>query len=155
MSTVSGETCRWMKEELSFFPFLGKEDLDAIACIFGHLEAKAGEVLFREGEPCDYLGYIVSGRLEIRKETEFERKEVALGIYSKGSMIGELCILDGHPRPISVRAVEDTSLVIITREHFHRLLDENPTVGIKFLKGLMLTTSIRLRKSFDRLASIF
>jgi len=30
-----------------------------------------------------------------------------------------------------------------------------PELGIKFLKGLLLAASTRLRKSFDRMASIF
>jgi hypothetical protein len=35
------------------------------------------------------------------------------------------------------------------------MLNECPELGVKFLKGLFLAVSIRLRKNFDRMASIF
>ncbi len=152
---VSEKTCLMMKNELSFFPFLEEEDLAGMPCYFEPREIRAGEVLCREGDPCDFVAFIVSGRLEIKKQTEFKGKEFVLGIYAAGSMVGELCIIDDHPRPYSAVALEDCQLIRMSKENFEKMLVEEPGLGAKFLRGLLLSSSIRLRKSFDRMASIF
>ncbi len=152
---VSEKTCLIMKEELSFFPFLEKEDLAGMPCYFEPWKVKKGEVLCREGDPCTYVAFIVSGRLEIKKETEFKGKEFVVGIYSAGTMVGELCIVDEHPRPFTAVALEDSELIRMSKDNFEKMLAEEPALGVKFLRGLLLSSSIRLRKSFDRMASIF
>lgn len=152
---VSEKTCLVMKNELSFFPFLEEEDLADMPCYFEPKEIREGEVLCREGDPCDFVAFIVSGRLEIKKETEFKGKEFVLGIYSAGSMVGELCIIDDHPRPYTAVALEDCSLIRMSKGNFEKMLEEEPGLGVKFLRGLLLASSIRLRKSFDRMAAIF
>ena len=152
---VSEETCLVMKNELSFFPFMDEKDLAEVPCFLERREVKAGEMLFSEGDPCDYLAYIVEGALEIRKETEFRGKQFILGIYGEGSLVGELCILDAVPRQVTATARDDTTLIVLSRENFDRMLAGYPELGVKFLKGLLLAVSIRLRKSFDRMSSIF
>jgi CRP-like cAMP-binding protein len=154
-SEVSEETCLVMKDELSFFPFMDKKDLAEVPCFLERRDVKAGEVLFSEGETCDYLAYIVSGSLEIKKQTEFEGKKFILGIYGEGSIVGELCILDDAPRQVTASAKEDSTLIVLSRENFDKMLTQYPELGVKFLKGLLLAVSIRLRKSFDRMSSIF
>jgi CRP-like cAMP-binding protein len=154
-SEVSEKTCLVMMEELSFFPFMEEKDFVDIPCYFKRRLVKAGELLFREGDSCDYLAYIIAGKLEIKKATEFQGKEFVLGIYGKGSLVGELCFLDSSPRPYSAVALEESTLVELSKENFDTMVAEVPELGIKFLKGLLLASSIRLRKSFDRMAAIF
>lgn len=155
MKQIPEDLCLNMRKELSLFNFLSKDDVVDLACYFELKKATAGEVLWREEDVCDYVGFIASGRLEIKKETEFKGKQVMLGVYSKGAIVGELCILDGHPRVVTAVALEDVTLVLLTRENFEKLLEEHPALGIKFLKGMLLSMSLRLRKSFDRLVATF
>ena len=154
-SEVSEKTCLVMMEELSFFPFMEEKDFTDIPCYFKRRLVKTGEVLFHEGDTCDYLAYIITGRLEIKKATDFQGKEFILGIYGRGSLVGELCFLDGSPRPYTAVALEECTLVELSKANFDTMVAEEPELGIKFLKGLLLAVSIRLRKSFDRMAAIF
>jgi CRP-like cAMP-binding protein len=114
-----------------------------------------GETLWNEGDICDYVAFIVSGRVEVKKETDFKEKRVIVGIYSNGAIVGELCILDGSPRAVTAVALEDVSLVLITQENFNKLIDKYPELGAQLMKGMLLSVSIRLRSSFARLAAIF
>jgi CRP/FNR family cyclic AMP-dependent transcriptional regulator len=98
----------------------------------------------------DYIAFIVSGRVDIKKETEFEGKELVVGKYSKGA----LC-LDDSLRRVTAEALEDVTLAIITQKNLDKLIDTNPQLGAKLLKGMLLTVSSRLRQSFDRLAVFF
>jgi len=154
-SQETRDACRQMKEELGLFHYLDEEEVDRIGCYFERKVVAANEVLWREGDPCDYIAFIIAGRIEVKKETEFPGKQVIVGLYGPGSIAGELCIIDGEPRAVTAVAREPTTLVTLARTELDRLLDEHPRVGGHFLKGILLRVSIRLRKSFARLAEVF
>jgi len=144
-----------MKRELGLFHYLEEEEVDRIGCYFERKVVAAKEILWNEGDPCDYIAFIITGRIEVKKKTEFPGREVIVGLYGPGSIAGELCIIDGEPRAVTAEAVEATTLVTLSRADLDRLLDEHPRIGGRFLKGILRRVSTRLRKSFDRLAEIF
>jgi CRP/FNR family transcriptional regulator, cyclic AMP receptor protein len=137
--------------EKSVFNFLGDEDLENLSAFFESKKIPAGETLWKEEDPFNYIAFIVSGTVEIKKETEFGSMNVIIGMYSKGA----LCILDDSLRKVTAVALEDVSLAIITRENLDKLIGTNPALGAKLLKAMLLTVSDRLRKSFDRLTVFF
>lgn len=149
------EKCAEFKSQLRCFYFLDAEDLPEMARYFTCGQVQAGETLWKEGDPGDFEAFIIEGKVEVTKETEFPGRQVVVGVYSPGAIIGELCIMEGRPRAVTAVALEETSLLLLNHEHFEQLLVNNPTLGIKFLKGMLLAVSTRLRKSFERLAAIF
>lgn len=155
MTLSSDEQCLLLKRQLRFFHFLAEEDMPLLADFFDCRQVPAGEILWQEGEPGDYEAFIVEGRVEVKKDTEFAGKQVVVGVYSPGTVVGELCLLDKKPRAVTAVALEDCGLLILTRQRLEALLEEHPRVGVKLLKGMLFAVSIRLRKSFERLASIF
>ncbi len=140
-----------MKEEKSFFNFMSDEDLRDLSAFFETKNIPKGELLWKKEDPYDYIAFIVSGKVDIKKETEFEGKELVVGKYSKGA----LCILDESLKRVTAEAFEDVTLAIITQKKLDKLIDTNPQLGAKLLKGMLLTVSSRLRQSFDRLAVFF
>lgn len=147
--------CGRMKLELQYFSFLEEEDLDEIAGFFECRQVSEGKTLWREGDPCSFLAFVIAGRVEAKKETEFAGKEVVVGVYGRGAIVGESCFLDGSPRPETALAMEHLDLILLTRKSFERLVEEHPRLGVKLLKGILLTVATRLRKSYERLAAIF
>ncbi len=155
MNDLLNELCGCMKDELSAFCYLGSDDAKILSSYFKCKNVKAGETLWKEGDFCDYVAFITSGRLEVKKETEFEGKPVIVGLYSKGAFVGELCILDGSPRALTAVVLEELSMLVITQKSFDELVNKHPDLGVELLKGMLLSVSKRLRKSFGRLAAIF
>jgi len=154
-SQETRDACRQMKEELGLFHYLDNTEVDRIGCYFERRLVEAGDILWHEGDPCTYIAFIIAGRIEVKKRTEFPGKQVIVGLYGPGSIAGELCIIDGEPRAVTAVAVEPSTLITLSRTERDRLLHEHPRVGGRFLKGILLRVSIRLRKSFDRLAEVF
>jgi CRP-like cAMP-binding protein len=113
-----------MKEEKSEFNVLSDEDLRHLSAFFEIKNIPAGQNLWKKEDPYDYIAFIVSGRVTIKKETEFEGKELVVGIYSKGA----LCILDDSLRTVTAEALEDVTLAIITQKNLDKLIDTNPLV---------------------------
>ena len=155
MRNITEDVCSRIKMDLQMFYFLRETDPKELEPYLECCLVDAGEVLWEEHGECDYMAFVVSGCLKIKKETEFEGKDVIVGLYGPGSIAGELCILDGSARVVGATAHENTELLILTRENFERLNQEHPELMIKLLKGMLMTVSLRLRKSFDRLAAIF
>jgi len=149
------DLCQNMKDAEGCFNYLVNEDLDLIARYFTTRHLSTNEILWEEGDPCLYVAFVVRGHMEIKKDTEFEGKQVVVGIYGKGAIVGILCVLDASPRAITAVAMDDVDLLILTSERFSRLLEEETDLGIKLLKGMLFAVSTRLKKSMSRLASIF
>jgi CRP-like cAMP-binding protein len=155
MSEILGEFCACIKDKLETFSFLHPEDFKELS---GFLECKdvpSGKTIWQEGDTCDYVAFVISGRVEVKKDTEFKGKQIVIGIYNRGAIIGELCILDNSSRAVTAVALEDVSLVVITRENFGKLIKAKPELGVQLMRGMLLSVSKRLRKSIDRLAAIF
>lgn len=144
-----------LKDDLKIFNLLSDEELEQIIPLFEKITLKTGETLFSEGDPGDFVGFIASGKLEVKKQTEFKGKQIVLALLSKGSLVGELALADEQPRSATVVAHEDSELAVLKRKVLDSLMLEHPHIGVKLLKGLNRILSIRLRKSVDRLATIF
>ncbi len=155
MQSTTEELCKLMRAKLRFFHFLVEEEAETLAPLFDCRQVNAGETLWEEGDEDNHVVFVASGRIEEKKETEFEGKQVVIGVYTEGAILGEFGILDGQPRAFTAVALEDSKLLTLNRENFDRLTSEHPDLGMKLLKGMLLAVSTRLRKAFERLAAIF
>jgi len=63
-----------MKEEKGVFKFLSDDDLHNPSAFFEMKNIPAGETLWELEDSYNYTAFIVSGSVEIKKETEFEGK---------------------------------------------------------------------------------
>lgn len=154
-SIITGEACARMTRELSFFSFLSDRELADIAHYFTCRRASAGTFLWREGDPCEYMVFILDGRMLTKVGTEFEGKDVVVGVLGSGSMSGERGILDGSPHSYTAEALEDLELIMIDRNSFNQILAERGELAVKLLKGMLLSVSTRLENALERLASVF
>src|SRR3954452_8057962 len=100
---------------------------------------RAGEWLWRQGDPGDSLYVVLTGRLEVVLETQeggqapFLR---VLRIVGRGQAVGELALLTDSTRSASVRARRDSELLRVSREAFERLLNERPAFAVALTRVL-------------------
>jgi CRP/FNR family transcriptional regulator len=92
----------------------------------------AGELIFSEGEPCNGLHIIASGKVRIFK-TSVSGREQVLALNGPGESVAELPVFDGGPFPASAIAVNDTEMAFISRRDFHAYCLEHPEVSLKVL----------------------
>jgi CRP-like cAMP-binding protein len=147
--------CERMKRELHCFSFLSEVELEQINPYFNCCMVPARKDLWRSGDVDGYLAFIISGRVEIKVDTEFPGKQVVVGVFSRGAVIGTGSVLGHQPRSTTARILEDAGLILLSRENFEKLLADYPPVGINLLKGVLLSESQRLNKAYARLASLF
>jgi CRP-like cAMP-binding protein len=93
----------------------------------------ADEIIFKEGEVGRRCAYLVeSGRVEIAKTVDGGVQKV-LGYIPSGGIFGEMALVDNKPRMAAAKAVETTSVIIIS-EH---MLAEKLKKADPFIRGLL------------------
>lgn len=86
-----------------------------------------GEILLREGERGECAYIIENGNVEI--VVQRDGVPIQIGTRGAGSLIGEMAIIDEKPRTATVRALDDCTVLEITREDFaHRVESADPVV---------------------------
>jgi EAL domain-containing protein (putative c-di-GMP-specific phosphodiesterase class I) len=108
----------------------------------------SGEVLVREGERGECAYIIESGNVEILVLRAGQL--IQIGTRGAGSLVGELAMIDDKPRTATVRAIDDCTVLEITREDFaHRVESADPV-----LQMVMRVITARYRDMISRTDAI-
>jgi CRP-like cAMP-binding protein len=89
---------------------------------------KAGEIVFRKGDPGEVMYLVTKGEVEIMISDKVVEKVVA------GGVIGEMAILDRGPRSATVTAKTDCLLLAIDRERFENQVRKSPQFSIQVMR---------------------
>lgn len=79
-----------------------------------------GESIFKEGDNAATAYLIQDGEVEIYREAAGQK--TVLATLGKGSIFGEMGLIDGKPRMASARATAMTTVVIVTQAMFQAKL---------------------------------
>jgi CRP-like cAMP-binding protein len=103
---------------------LPAEQIERILPCIRDRQLKAGEILFRAGDPGDALYIVAHGRVEVLTNglPGDEASGGAIAVLGPGHAFGEMSLLSGGPRTATIRAVEDTDLLNIDKDDFDRLV---------------------------------
>jgi CRP-like cAMP-binding protein len=117
------------------FAELSRHHLSQLAGIVDELQREGGEVLTREGEKGDEFFIVVDGSVRI------DQRWRKVGTLGGGDCFGEMSLLDGEPRSATVTTTAPTTLLVIHRDDFERMLHTNPPI----MRAMLTTLSRRLR----------
>jgi len=109
---------------------------------------KSGTHLFHENDHSRELYIIQSGSIRVYRK--IGSRDVDLARLSKGAVLGEMALIDGKPRSASAVAGEDTTVIIIDADTFHKRIAGVPPWFLSMIK----TTSEKIRKANTRLEAI-
>jgi CRP/FNR family transcriptional regulator, cyclic AMP receptor protein len=144
-----------LKSKFKCFRDYEASEVDSFLAFCEHVAIPSSEVLWTEGSGDNYAAFILDGNIGIKKKTEFDGKDVVVGIYTAGSVVGELCLLTDRPRTVTALALEPTDMVVLHNHKFEEMIQNHPLIGLRLLRYIFLSTSQRLTKSYERIASIF
>jgi CRP-like cAMP-binding protein len=104
-----------------------------------------GAMLFHQGDEGGAMYGIFRGAVRISMVSA-EGKELTLCLMEPGDVVGEIALLDGLPRTADASAVEDTTLLVITRAPFLELLSREPRLARHVIE--LLCERLRLTNEF-------
>ena len=140
---ISSQSREWILlklclERLSsseIFQDLPRPSLRLISQVVEHRVVPPDTVFIREGEAGDSFCIILSGRVRVFRALD-DGSKVPLNTLGPGECFGEMALLTGNPRSASIETIEATSLLVIPKDEFDRLLDLHPRLNSHFLKVL-------------------
>ena len=92
---------------------------------------KAGEVIFREGDPAEEMFVVKSGVVEIRLGNR------VLDTLSERSIFGEMALIDSGPRSATAIAVTGTALVPVGEKQFLLMVSRTPYFALNVMRVLV------------------
>ena len=103
---------------------LPPEQIEQILPCITDRHLKAGEILFKAGDPGDALYIVARGKVEVLANGSrgAEGSGDAIAQLGKAHAFGEMSLLSGGPRTATIRAAEDTDLMRIAKDDFDRLI---------------------------------
>lgn len=113
------------------------------------MRLRAGDALFREGDPGDFACLVLEGSLEVRRDVGDD--SVVLGELGPGDLTGEMGVLENLPRSATVAALSDACLEIIPAEAFAEWIAARPDAA----RRLLTRQSAKVRALTDEVARLY
>ena len=128
-------------QQTELFSELPQTELEAICQIANEVTYPADATLFEEGDEGDSLYLMVNGKVSIIKAgTE------VLFFDEKGYCLGEIALIDNKPRSATVKTVEPTQLLRITRHDFYNAMARQPQ---RIVRGMFRVLNDKIRRDLE------
>lgn len=96
---------------------------------------KAGETILEQGEDGDALIVLITGVARVSLIAP-NGQEIVLDYAERGSVLGEIAVLDGLPRTASATARYAGQYLRVTRGAFESFISRHPEVAIRMLREM-------------------
>lgn len=149
----SEEETRSFLINLPIFSSFNVDELSVFAKHMSFIHLQRGEYLFVEGDQGTFMGFVVTGILEVQKKAE-TGENIILARLMKGSSIGEMALIDKSPRSATVIAKQATTMVTFTDKGFELLAEKHPSLGIKVIQKIARLLSLNMRRTSSKLADL-
>jgi CRP/FNR family transcriptional regulator, cyclic AMP receptor protein len=92
---------------------------------------RAGDVIFREGDPAEEFYIVKTGSIEIRLGNRL------LDTLAERSIFGEMALIDRGPRSATAVAATDATLVPVGEKQFLFLVSRTPHFALNVMRVLV------------------
>ena len=118
--------------QIAFFSGFPLELLKVFAYLCTREMFKPGQAIFNQGDDDGRCYFIISGSAElIHKENGGEQM---IKTFGQGTFLGILALLGSMPRHFSLRAAEQTTCLVITRNKFSKAAERFPEIMPKLIR---------------------
>ncbi len=109
-----------------------------------------GEIIFLEGQRAEFLPIVVHGTVKVVQYPKVGR-EIIIDIFKSGEMFAVPAAFDGNMYPATAIAMSDSTLLLITRRDFLKLLEESTEFSFQVISWMaeMLRRKTALIETFS------
>lgn len=138
---------RWTLEAFGTEWGLAPEESAILARYVDERDYEGGEPLFSEGEDGRSMFLVRYGSADISIRMPGEQRRHRVGTASRGTVIGEIAMLDGGTRSASAIAAGPLTAYELRIDRFAELLEDEPVVAAKVKAGVARILAERLRRA--------
>jgi len=154
---VATDTKKEILKKAELFWGLSDAQIDKIAEICREKSYEAGARLFSAGDGAHNLYIIEEGKVALEMEIRIgqrTRKQATIAVLSKGQVVGWPALSKRPFCTMSAIATEDSKLIVLSREQFLRLCDEDGDLCRKVYYELAHLVNDRLENTRRTLAHV-
>ncbi|MGO9611780.1 MAG: Crp/Fnr family transcriptional regulator [Dissulfurispiraceae bacterium] len=126
-----------MIKGVQLFRDLDGRDETVISELVREKQCKAGQTVYREGDPGDQLNFVMNGKLKVCKTTA-EGEQYCIVSLTEGEIFGIMSFLDGSLHDATIIADADTHLLTLSKSDFDNLLATDALLAAKILRNLAI-----------------
>ncbi|MCO4772366.1 MAG: GNAT family N-acetyltransferase [Deltaproteobacteria bacterium] len=126
---------------MSLFRGLSPEQRRRLAGAFDVVEAEAGTVLYREGDPPRRLYALLAGTVSVQVGDR------VVGAVGAGDCFGELSLLTGEPHSAEVAVSEDAVAAVLSAAELAQLTRSRPDIAVRLYRNLAVDVGRKLQRS--------
>ena len=134
-------------EEIDFVEGLTESELAELQGVLKLRHFKSGEAVCSEGDAGDRMWFLAQGSVSVRLQVGDGRGSRRIASLGRGTMFGEMALLEGTVRSASIVADEPVVCYELTSEDFDALLRGKPVVATKIMRNLARELTRRLRRT--------
>ena len=135
-----------MLEDFALFRTLSSEQRRKVLDAMVRQDLVRGQVLVAQGGPSDALFIVLHGALAVRRTGHLE----PIAELRAGELVGEIGFFANVPRTADVVAIRDTSVLVLTRAAYQKLVAEAPAI----VEALLAALARRFAKETMRLTPV-
>ena len=124
-----------MLSKIEIFEGLSGQELEALNASCVKRSYPKNTVIINENDHADSLYVIDSGRVKVYC-SEKNGKEFIINTLGPEDYFGELALLDEDRRSASVRTMEKASFLIIYKDDFQQVLEQQPNIAKVLIRNL-------------------
>jgi len=116
------------------FKSLSDDELQALANQLKERVYPPNTAIVREGAQGDSMFIIKDGKVDVKKKEPSLGIDLTIATLENGACFGEMALLTGNPRSATVMAVVPTSVFVLDKKDFERLLMEHRSISLSLNK---------------------
>ncbi len=140
-------------DEHPFFAGLPAESIDMVAGCAINIRVRAGQYLFREGEPADTFYVVRHGRVAVEARTP--TRSIVIDTTDEGEVLGWSWLVPPYRWTFDARAVGDVRAVRFDGACLRDKCAEDPVLGYAFLQRVVPVLSADLHSARVRLLDLY
>jgi len=120
---------------IQIFEGLSVSELAAIASVTEEVVYPLGTVVIKEGETGETMYMIIAGEVSVNKSQE-GGSEIELDRILAGDYFGEMALFEDVVRSATIRAEEETRLLVLHKQEFTEIVREYPQIALHICRIL-------------------
>jgi CRP/FNR family cyclic AMP-dependent transcriptional regulator len=134
---------------IPLFRRVSEGDLEELATHLIERRFPKNATVVEEGLPGDYMYVIREGRVKVTKASEDGREKI-MNFLEAGAFFGDMALLGDETRSASVKTLEESLLLALSRRDFIDLLRQSPDLALAVIEEL----ANRLRETNEQARSL-
>ncbi|MGD1807624.1 cyclic nucleotide-binding domain-containing protein [Dapis sp. BLCC M126] len=136
-----------MSKVLAILGELSDRDIDWMIANGSKEKITTNTILINEGQPIDALYIVLDGTMKAYVSAVGDKE---IGIVAAGEVLGEMSFVDGRLPSATVKAIEDSLVLSISKQKLNEKLEQDVLFSLRFYRAVTKFLSTRLRGTVTR-----